>query len=89
MDRDIRCATVEGLILLKLFARPSLYCQGSSERVGIYENDLASLIYAYNPIMEPLFEELDKYLNKNDMTEARQIVAEIKARIRKFRKANE
>jgi hypothetical protein len=89
LDRDIRCATVEGLILLKLFALPSLYRQGSFERVGIYENDLASLIYAYNPIMEPLFEELNKYLNKNDMTEARQIVADIEARIQKFRKANE
>jgi hypothetical protein len=89
LDCDIRCATVEDLILLKLFALPSLYRQGSFERVGIYENDLASLIYAYNPIMEPLFEELDKYLNKNDRTEARQIVADIEARIKKFRKANE
>jgi hypothetical protein len=89
LDHDIRCATVEGLILLKLFALPSLYRQGSLERVGICENDLASLIYAYNPIMEPLFEELDKYLNRNDRTEAPQIVADIEARIQKFRKANE
>ena len=35
MDRKIRCAMVEGLILLKLFALPSLYRQGSFERVGI------------------------------------------------------
>ncbi|HET9908707.1 MAG TPA: hypothetical protein VFQ23_18810, partial [Anaerolineales bacterium] len=41
MDRTIRCATVEGLLLLKLFALPSLYRQGSFERVGIYENDIA------------------------------------------------
>lgn len=89
LDRDIRCATVEGLILLKLFALPSLYHQGSFERVGIYENDLASLVYAYNPNMEPLFEELSRFLNKNDMTEARQIVTDIGARIQKFRKASE
>src|SRR5258706_9837889 len=34
MDRKIRCATIEGLILLKLFALPSLCRQGSFERVG-------------------------------------------------------
>jgi len=89
LDRDIRCATVEGLILLKLFALPSLYRQGSFERVGIYENDLGSLIYAFNPNMETLLEELSRYLNETDMTEAQQVVRDIAARIQKFRKAHE
>jgi hypothetical protein len=89
LDRDIRCATVDGLILLKLFALPSLYRQGSFERVGIYENDLASLIYAFNPNMETLLEELSGYLNVTDMAEAQQVVTDIEARIQKFRKANE
>jgi hypothetical protein len=89
MDRSIRCATVDGLILLKLFALPSLYRQGSFERVGIYENDIATLMYAFKPHMEPLFAELDKHLNKNDMTEARKIIADIETRIQRFRKAKE
>lgn len=89
LDRDIRCATVEGLILLKLFALPSLYRQGSFERVGIYENDLSVLIYNFRPEMEPLLKELSDYLNHTDMAEARQIIEDIEARIRKFRKANE
>lgn len=89
LDRDIRCATVDGLILLKLFALPSLYRQGSFERVGTYENDLASLIYAFNPNMETLLEELSGYLNGTDMAEAQQVVTDIEARIQKFRKANE
>jgi hypothetical protein len=89
MDRSIRCATVEGLILLKLFALPSLYRQGSFERVGIYENDIATLMYAFKPKMEPLFAELDKHLNKDDMTEARKIIADIETRIQRFRKAKE
>jgi hypothetical protein len=89
LDRDIRCATVEGLILLKLFALPSLYRQGSFERVGIYENDLASLLYAFNPNMESLLGELMHYLNDPDLAEAKQIVRDIEARIQKFRKANE
>jgi len=89
LDRKIRCATVEGLLLLKLFALPSLYRQGSFERVGIYENDIASLLYAFNPKMEPLFAELSRYLNESDMTEARKIVMDVEARIQRFRKANE
>ncbi len=88
MDRKIRCATVEGLILVKLFALPSLYCQGSFERVGIYENDIATLMNAFNPRMEPLFEELSKHLDEADMMEARNSTAEIEARIQRFRKAS-
>ena len=87
LDRKIRCATVEGLLLLKLFALPSLYRQGSFERVGIYENDIATLIHAYNPDMKPLLAELGNHLNETDMTEARNILVEIEGRIRRFRKA--
>ncbi len=87
MERDIRCATVEGLILLKLFALPSLYRQGSFERVGIYENDIATLLNAFNPNMEPLLKELGGHLNETDMSEARIILADIEGRIQRFRKA--
>ncbi|MBI4761999.1 MAG: hypothetical protein HZC39_12625 [Chloroflexi bacterium] len=87
LDRKIRCATVEGLLLLKLFALPSLYRQGSFERVGIYENDIAILIHAFNPDMKPLLAELSNHLNETDMTEARNILIEIEGRIRRFRKA--
>jgi hypothetical protein len=97
LDRDIRCATVEGLILLKLFALPSLYRQacpepcrrGSFERVGIYENDLSVLIYNFHPDLEPLMDELGAFMNDTDMAEARQIISDVEARIRKFRKASE
>lgn len=88
MDRTIRCATVEGLILLKLFALPSLYRQGSFERVGIYENDIATLMYAFTPRMEQLFAELKKHLNETDMDEVHRISADIETRIQRFRKAN-
>ena len=88
MDRNIRCATVEGLILLKLFALPSLYRQGSFERVGICENDIATLMNAFNPKMGPLFKELGKHLNKDDMAEAQKIVTDIETRIERFRKTS-
>ena len=86
-DREIRCATVEGLILLKLFALPSLYRQGSFERVGIYENDIATLSNAFNPKLTPLLAELNKHLNETDMNEARQIIADIESRVQRFRKS--
>jgi len=89
MDRSIRCATVEGLILLKLFALPSLYRQGSFERVGIYENDIATLMYAFNPDMKPLLTELTHHLNDTDLAEARRVVADVETRIQRFRKAKE
>jgi hypothetical protein len=87
MDRKIRCATVDGLILLKLFALPSLYRQGGFERVGLYENDIATLMNAFDPKTEPLLQELSKYLNETDLQEARSILADIQARIQRFRKA--
>ena len=88
LDRTIRCATVEGLLLLKLFALPSLYRQGSFERVGVYENDIAMLIHAFNPELKPLLAELSHHLNETDMSEARNILAEIEGRIQRFRNAS-
>ncbi len=88
LDRRLRCATVEGLLLLKLFALPSLYRQGSFERVGIYENDIATLLNAFNPKMEPLLEELTHHLNETDVSEVRTILADIEGRIQRFRKAS-
>lgn len=86
LERKIRCATVGGLLLLKLYALPSLYRQGGFERVGIYENDIATLMHAYQPPLPPLFAELTKHLSKTDMAEVRMIVAEIEGRIQRFRK---
>jgi hypothetical protein len=42
--RDIRSATPEGLVLMKLFALPSLYRQGDFGRVTLYEGDVQWLI---------------------------------------------
>src|SRR4029077_20487221 len=54
VEREIPCATVEGLLLLKLYALPSLYRQGNFARVGLYENDIATLLHDYRPALEPL-----------------------------------
>ncbi len=83
-ERDIPCATVEGLLLLKLYALPSLYRQGNFARVGLYENDIATLMHDYRPDLGPLFEELEPYLRASDIATLRDIVADIRHRIARF-----
>ena len=85
LDRNIPLATVEGLLLLKLYALPSLYRQGNFARVGIYENDIATLLHYYQPDMPPLLGELSKYLNESDFAEIKDVVTDIQNRIKRFK----
>lgn len=84
VEQDIPCATVEGLILLNLYALPSLYREGNFTRVGLYENDVATLLHAHNPPIEPLLAELSLYLSDSDMKQVKQIANEIQQRISRF-----
>ena len=86
LDRAIPIATVEGLLLLKLYALPSLYRQGNFARVGIYENDVATLLHYYQPDVSILLKELSKYSNANDITEIKNIVTDMQSRIDRFKK---
>jgi len=85
-EQDIPCATVEGLLLLKLYALPSLYREGDFARVGIYENDIATLLHEYHPALEPLLNELARYLSETDMAAVREVIAEIQQRLERFGK---
>ncbi|MEA3396176.1 MAG: hypothetical protein U9R05_01800, partial [Chloroflexota bacterium] len=85
LDRDIPLATVAGLLLLKLYALPSLYRQGNFARVGIYENDIATLIHEYEPDIPSLMQELSSYVSANDWAEIKNIIFEIQQRIERFR----
>lgn len=64
VEREIPTATVEGLLLLKLYALPSLYRQGDFVKVGLYENDIATLMYYYRPAVTPLLEKLKRHLGE-------------------------
>lgn len=86
LDRHIPLVTVEGLLLLKLYALPSLYRQGNFARVGIYENDVATLLHYYQPDIAPLLIELSKYVDQNDMTEINGTMSDIQNRIKRFKK---
>jgi hypothetical protein len=87
-EQDIPTATVDGLLLLKLYALPSLYRQGSFSRVGIYENDIATLLHDYPVKVKELQEELSRYLSTSDMAEVQDIVAEIQQRIERYQKGS-
>jgi hypothetical protein len=79
---------VEGLALLKLYALPSLYRQGNFARVGLYENDLATLLHGYRKIldMEFLLDQLTPHLGDTDVSALREIIADIEQRIDRFGK---
>jgi hypothetical protein len=84
VEQEIVCVTVEGLILLKLYALPSLYRQGNFTRVGLYENDVATLIHIHKPPLPSILSELTKYLDASDLKQVKQIVAEIQQRLKRF-----
>ena len=86
-ESTIMTATVEGLVLLKLFALPSLYRQGDFVKVGIYENDIATLLRAYQPDTAAILDELGPFLDKGDLEEVRGIVEELKGRFARFGRA--
>ena len=88
VEQEIPGATVEGLVLLKLYALPSLYRQGNFTRVSLYENDIATLIHAHNPPVESLLVELKRFLDPGDTTQIEQIVRDIQERIRRFEERN-
>lgn len=86
LDREIPLVAVEGLILLKLYALPSLYRQADFARAGIYENDVATLLYTYQPDTQMLIKELSAFLDPGDLTEIQAILGEIQDRIARFKK---
>lgn len=78
---EVRIATVEGLLLLKLYALPSLYRQGDGQRIALYEADITMLCQRYRPQIEPLLETLAKFVDPGAMHELRNIMADIQRRI--------
>lgn len=84
VEMALPCATVEGLLLLKLFALPSLYRQGDFARVNLYESDIAALLQAYQPDMPLLLAELSHHLSATDMAALNDILADIKSRLERF-----
>ena len=85
LDRNIPIATVDGLLLLNLYALPSLYRQGNFARVGIYENDIATLFHDFEPDVNTLLSEISDFVSESDLAEIKNILADIQKRIKRFR----
>ena len=83
-ELDVSTATPEGLVLLKLYALPSLYRQGLFDRVSVYESDIASLVHRHRPAIESLLQRLQPHVEAADLRELRGIVRDIEARIARF-----
>lgn len=86
LDRNLPLAIVEGLLLLKLYALPSLYRQGNFARVSIYENDIATLLHYYQPNVDSLLGELSKHLDEKDLAEIKSVLSDIQNRIKRFKR---
>jgi len=83
-EKTVRCVTVEGLILLKLYALPSLYRQGNFTRASIYENDILLLLLSYPMKLDQLFNILQQHLASTDLESLREIIQEIESKISRF-----
>ena len=81
-EHDVPIATREGLLLLKLYALPSLYRQGKLARAALYETDILMLHQGVDVDDEGLLGVLSAHLSATDITELRKILEEQRTRTR-------
>ncbi len=80
--RSIPSVSREGLVLLKLYALPSLYRQGKLDRAALYETDILMLHQGVSIDDEALLKRLQPHLADYDLAELRKILDEQRARRR-------
>ena len=78
----VSCATREGMLLLKLYALPSLYRQGNLVRAALYEADIFGLQQGAAIDGEQLLATLSDHLAAHDIDELRKILREQRERRR-------
>jgi hypothetical protein len=83
-SRSIPCATPEGLVILKLYALPSLYRQGKFDRAALYETDILQLAYNYDIQLETAIEIVDPHVIASDRSEIRDIARDIAQRMQRM-----
>jgi hypothetical protein len=82
---ELPTATIEGLILLKLFALPSLYRQMDLDRVAIYEADLTQLLHRTDRSDSYFTDILGRFLPGTDLRELGGILAEIRQKLARLK----
>jgi hypothetical protein len=81
LDARLRCATPQGIVLLKLFALPSLYRQGNIDRAALYETDILQLLLHHPVANEALLSILLPHLLPSDINALRAVLTDIQSRI--------
>jgi hypothetical protein len=84
-ELEVPAVTVEGLIVLKLYALPSLYRQFDMDRVALYENDITMLMARHSPKFEPLFALVKQHVEIGDIAEIRKVLDECAERADRLR----
>lgn len=84
--RTVRIISLEGLVVLKLYAIPSMYRQGNFTRAALYENDILLLLLNHQVEMSSVFDELRKHVLESDMEEISQIVEDIQRSIQRIKR---
>ncbi len=82
--RSLKTATPKGLIILKLYALPSLYRQGDITRAAIYESDITALLNAHPSPHQDLLSPLADHLTTSDLNEVAKILDEISQKLSRF-----
>jgi hypothetical protein len=84
---NVPAATVEGLIVLKLYALPSLYRQFQMDRAALYENDITMLIANHTPALESLIALATHGMEPGDQKELQTIISECCVRAKRLRQS--
>ena len=81
-DRAVTGPTAIGLLLMKLYALPSLYRQGQFKKVRIYEGDVADLLELPAEVSAEIWQTLGQILMDGDVVELRRLVEDRESRSR-------
>jgi hypothetical protein len=81
LETDFDCATIEGLILMKLFALTSLYERGDWAKIALFETDIYMLYAIERPEIEPILQTLHPFVRTGQFYELRMFIDEMKQRI--------
>lgn len=79
-------ASVDGLILLKLFALPSLYRQFDYDRIAIYEADVTQLLSRSSRDDTFFLDILAPHLLESDRLELARILSDIRGRLDRMKR---
>lgn len=80
-EGEFPVVTPQGMVILKLYALPSLYRQGEATRIAIYEGDIYALLSAYEIDDAIAIRELRPFVLASDIKELQRILQETRERI--------